>query len=347
MKFLTVPTLVFTVVLSGTSPVIIAGQNGTPSSADSSQPGSPAQVSDRVWPDAPAPARIRFVRFLAPADSSRRGFFSKLWDVVSGGREQPVMAQPYGMDVGPRGRLYVADAGGRAVHVYELRSGRYSKIAVDGEALIDVAVIADRLFVTDSVGGRVLCVDTRGRSVWTAGREAGFERPTGIVAAGDRLHVVDTLRNRIVTLSVDGKVLGAFGSRGAEPGQLNFPTNIARDSQGLLYVSDSMNFRVQIFSPDGRYRSSFGRLGDGSGDFNRPKGIAVDNEGHVYVVEGFHDVVQIFDPDGQFLLAFGEPGHREGEFWLATGIHINEDRIFVADSANGRVQEFEYLKERR
>jgi len=304
------------------------------------------RATERAWPEPPEQARIRFVRTLSPGEAPKPRFFARLWEVVSGGRERPVMAQPYGMDVG-LGRLYVADAGGRAVHAYDLRSGRYSRIAVDGQALIDVAVIGDRLFVTDSVGGRVLCVDGRGRAVWTVGRDAGLERPTGIVAAGDRLYVVDTLQHRVVTLSADGKVLGAFGSRGSEPGQLNFPTNIAQDREGLLYVSDSMNFRVQIFSADGRYRSSFGRLGDGSGDFNRPKGVAVDSDGHVYVVEGFHDVVQIFDPDGQFLLAFGEPGHAEGEFWLATGIHIRDDRIYVADSANGRIQEFEYIKERR
>ena len=347
MKFLTVPSLVLAVLLSATPPPTAAGQNGSRASPNSPRSGSPPQVSDRVWPDAPAPARIRFVRSLTPSAATKPGVFRRIWEAVSGGREQPVMAQPYGMDVGPLGRLYVADAAGRAVHTYDLRTGRYAKLDVDGDALIDVAVLGDRLFVTDSAGARVICLDARGRRVWTRGRDAGFERPTGIVTAGDRLHVVDTLGHRIVTLSPDGNVLGTFGSRGGEPGQLNFPTNIARDRSGQLYVSDSMNFRVQVFSPDGRYRSSFGRLGDGSGDLNRPKGIAVDSDGHIYVVEGFHDVVQIFDRDGQFLLAFGEPGHGEGEFWLATGIHIHEDRIFVADSANGRVQEFEYLKERR
>jgi DNA-binding beta-propeller fold protein YncE len=112
-----------------------------------------------------------------------------------------------------------------------------------------------------------------------------------------------------------------------------------------LYVTDSMNFRIQILSREGRYISSFGQLGDGSGDFNRPKGVAVDSDGHVYVVEGLHDVVQIFDGAGRFLLSFAEPGHGDGELWLATGIAIADDRIYVADSSNHRVQVFEYLKE--
>lgn len=255
------------------------------------------------------------------------------------------MAQPYGVVVGPLGRLYVADAAGRALHTYELRTGRYARLSVDAESLIGIAAIGDRLFATDSTAGRVICIDLKGRRQWTLGREAGLERPTGIVAAGDRLHVVDTIAHRVVTISSSGKMIGHFGSRGIEPGQFNFPTNIARDREGRLYVTDSMNFRVQIFNATGRPLSAFGKLGDGSGDFNRPKGIAVDEEGHIYVVEGFHDVVQIFDAEGRFLLAFGEPGDRAGEFWLATGIAIHDDRIYVADSANRRVQVFEYLEQ--
>lgn len=304
-------------------------------------------AAERVWPDPPATARIRFLRSLVPETAARRSFFRKLWDAVSGGRDTPVMAQPYGVTMGPAGRLYVADTGGHAVHVYDVRSGGYSKIDVDSESLIGVAALGGRLFVTDSVAGRVICLNGAGRKQWATGPEAGLQRPTGIVAADDRLHVVDTLAHRIVTLSPEGRVIGSFGSRGGEPGQFNYPTNIARDGAGRLYVTDSMNFRIQILTPQGRYISAFGHLGDGSGDFSRPKGVAVDREGHVYVVEGLHDVVQIFDQEGRFLLGFGEPGHSDGEFWLATGIAIANDRIYVSDSSNRRVQVFEYLKEER
>lgn len=348
MKLLVLLSLLLTILVSGVPRTAVARQAGARSAGvNSPQPqrSTPPRGVDRAWPDAPAPARIRFVRAFMPQAAARPSLFTRLWRVISGGTDQPVMRQPYGVTVGPPGRLYVTDTAGEALHVYELGTGRYSRIDVDDAALIGVAAVAGRLFVTDSAAGQVICLDGRGRRVWTVGKEAGFERPTGIVAALDRLHVVDTAAHSIVTLGIDGQLLGRFGSRGTEPGQFNFPTHIGRDAGGQLFVTDSLNFRVQIFSPDGRYRSSFGSIGDGSGDFNRPKGVAVDSEGHVYVVEGFHDVVQIFDQEGRFLLAFGDPGHQEGEFWLATGIAIDDDRIYVVDSANRRVQEFEYLKE--
>ncbi len=304
-------------------------------------------AAERVWPEPPASARIRFLRSLVPETSARRSLVRRFFDVVTGGRDTPVMAQPYGVTMGPANRLYVADSANHALHVYDVRSGGYSKIDVDGESLIGVAALGGRLFVTDSVGGRVICLNLSGRKQWAIGREAGLQRPTGIVAADDRVHVVDTLAHRIVDVSPEGRVIGSFGSRGGEPGQFNYPTNIARDAAGRLYVTDSMNFRIQILTPQGRAVSTFGHLGDGSGDFNRPKGVAVDREGHIYVVEGLHDVVQIFDQEGRFLLGFGEPGQGNGEFWLATGIAIANDRIYVADSSNRRVQVFEYLREER
>jgi DNA-binding beta-propeller fold protein YncE len=304
----------------------------------------PAVGLERVWPEPPATARIRFVTALVPRTARRRSLLRRVWDAVAGGAEAPVMKQPYGLALGAGGRLYVADPPGRAVHVYDLRDGGYSKIDVASESLIGIATLGGRLFLTDSVGDRVICLNASGKRQWSVGADAGLLRPTGIVAADDRVYVVDTLGHRVVALGVDGRVLEQFGSRGAEPGQFNYPTSIARDRAGRLYVVDAMNFRVQVFTPQGRYLSAFGRAGDGSGDFSRPKGVALDSEGHVYVVDGLQDVVQIFDADGRFLLAFGQPGNDEGEFWLASGIAIVDDRIYVADSSNGRVQVFDYLR---
>ena len=64
-----------------------------------------ARSVERVWPDPPAQARIRFVTSLAPQTSARRSLLRRLWTAVSGGSDAPAMAQPYGMAMGPLGRL--------------------------------------------------------------------------------------------------------------------------------------------------------------------------------------------------------------------------------------------------
>jgi DNA-binding beta-propeller fold protein YncE len=314
-----------------------------------SLPGRPAAAQALPeWPPPPAIARIRFLRALNPTTGrGRPSLFSRIVRVIIGTRDNPQMLQPYGIAVAPDGKVYVADTFGRAIHVYDVAKTSYTSIAVDGDSLIGVAVADGRLFVTDSASGRLLCLDLKGRKRWTLGRAQGFIRPTGIAAANDRLYVVDTMLNRVVQVSFDGQVMRTFGERGGGPGQFNFPTNIARGSDGRLYVTDTMNFRVQMFDAEGGFLAAFGHLGDGVGDFDKPKGVAVDSGGHIYVVEGFNDVVQIFDQAGQLLLAFGESGSGSGQFWLPTGIAIVNDLVYVADSANRRLQIFQYVKEGR
>src|SRR5205807_2475178 len=92
----------------------------------------------------------------------------------------------YGMAMGPLGRLYVTDAAGHAVHVYDVRAGGYSKLNVDGESLIGVATLGGRLFVTDSVGGSVICLNAAGRKQWAVGAEAGLQRPASTERRGRR-----------------------------------------------------------------------------------------------------------------------------------------------------------------
>ncbi len=314
--------------------------------AASAWPQPPAETLS--WPPAPAAARVRFLRALDPmAVRGKPSFFSKMLTVLIGDRETPSMRQPYGIAVGPDRKIYVADTFGRAIHVYDLKKPGYSSIRVDGDSLIGVAVVGVGLYVTDSASGRVIALDTKGRPRWTLGPSDGFERPTGLVASADRLFVVDTKRARVVIVDLHGTILGSFGEAGSEPGQFNYPTNIARSSDGRLYVTDTMNFRVQIFDAEGRHLSEFGHLGDGSGDFDKPKGIAVDSGGHIYVVEGLNDVVQVFDDTGRLLLVFGKSGTRAGELYLPSGIAITSDVIYVADSANRRVAIFEYLGDSR
>lgn len=273
--------------------------------------------------------------------------FSKFLRVIVGGDARKSMQQPYGVAVGPDRRVYVADSVGGVIHVYDVAKSSYDTITVDAESLIGIAVVGERIYVTDSVGRKVICLDRKGHVQWTRGERDGLARPTGIAASADLLYVVDTIQNRVVMLGLNGTPFGTFGARGSGPGQFNFPTNIARMADGRLLVTDAMNFRVQLLDRKGVPLWTFGKLGDAPGDFDKPKGIAVDSNGHIYVVEGMNDVVQIFDEAGRLLLAFGGSGAGPGQLWLPAGITIADDLIYVADAANRRVQVFEYLREGR
>jgi sugar lactone lactonase YvrE len=56
------------------------------------------------------------------------------------------------------------------------------------------------------------------------------------------------------------------------------------------------------------------------------------------------DAVQVFDAQGRLLLGFGEQGKRPGQFWIPNGLSIDSnDRLFVADAYNRRIQVFQIV----
>jgi len=306
--------------------------------------GGPEKTAAPIaWPSPPAAARIRFVRTIDPQSIRRPpSLFARVWRTLVGATAESGMQQPYGVAIGPDRRIYVADTQSGVIHVYDSERSRYATLDVRGRSLIGIAASADRLFVTDSAAATLSARDLNGRLRWSHGPEAGLARPTGLAICSDRLYVVDTLRHQVVLFGRDGVRVGEFGSHGHGAGQFNYPTNIACGPGGRVYVTDSMNFRVQVFDADGTWASTFGRQGDGPGDFDKPKGVAVDADAHVYVVEGVRDTVQIFDAGGHVLLAFGGSGAGAGQLWLPTGIAVSGTTICVTDSANARVQVYEY-----
>jgi hypothetical protein len=60
-------------------------------------------------------------------------------------------------------------------------------------------------------------------------------------------------------------------------------------------------------------------------------------------VDGLSGIVQVFDREGHLLYYFGGQGQGLGQFQLPVGLFIDHnDRIFVVDSFNRRVQVFHY-----
>jgi DNA-binding beta-propeller fold protein YncE len=72
--------------------------------------------------------------------------------------------------------------------------------------------------------------------------------------------------------------------------------------------------------------------------------VGTDTEGNLYVVDGMFDAVQAFDQKGQLLYYFGQSGDGPAEFQLPAGLFVDgNNRIYVTDSYNHRVQVFRYV----
>lgn len=304
-----------------------------------------------TWPSFPYDPRIQWVKEVrTPRDAGLgKGFWRRLKELVSGEQVERLV-KPYGIYQDPKGRLFIADPGARAVHLIDPVAKKYqvlggalrpfvSPIGVAGDG-------ADNVFITDSVLGLVY------RYHIPSGSSTVFldtlKRPTGIaVNRRSRLiYITDTASHQVVMYDLTGMERLRIGGRGDAPGRFNYPTDISVDAAGDLYVTDALHSRVQIFSAAGKYLGTFGSSGDLPGYLAKPKGVGTDSDGNIYVCDAMQDNVQIFDRSGNLLLNFGSTGDAPGQFWMPSGIFIDDkDTIYVADSYNSRIQIFKYLKQ--
>lgn len=306
-----------------------------------------------VWPSPPDEPRIMFDKFVSKAEDLKikKGFFTKVLDFLLG-REEKVLANPFGLHVSSDGRLFVADAGNAALFIFDA-AGNEMNVIEGGEnekLAYPVDVVTDAngsIYLSDSVLGMVFKYDKNFKLVYTFGEKQKFSRPTGIAVDNERrlLYVVDTLDNKINVFSLDGEWIREIGRQGRGKGEFNRPTFVAIGKNGNIHVADSMNQRVQILDVNGSFLRSFGQMGSEIGSFASPRGIALDDEENIYVTDTLFNVVQIFNQKGELLLVFGGFGQDRGQFSIPKDIAIDKrGNIFIADSYNMRVQVLKRIK---
>ncbi len=169
--------------------------------------------------------------------------------------------------------------------------------------------------------------------------------------------------------------VGAWGTRGTDPGQLDVPIGVATDALGRVYVADAGTSSIEKFTATGGPLLSFGDAW-----LEKAQGIAVDRGGGIYVAEG--NRVQVFWPEGdrlhvtyggllgatgvavdsdgtyyvsdskvcrvtaftargRMLRTWGRRGTADGEFTDPSGVAIGPDGfVYVADDGGARVQKF-------
>lgn len=283
-----------------------------------------------------------------------RGFWRKAWDVIAGAPDFRSLVRPYAVAIDSRGRVIVTDPGASGVHIFDLAQQKYKFIQRTGKSRDSmirpqcVAVdAADNIYVTDSEAGIIFVFDSNGKFVHALGSLKGgegyFKRPTGIAvdSAAQRIYVTDTLRDKVFVLGMDGSILQTIGDSGTGEGEFNLPTDLRLVGANLL-VADAVNFRVQAFDRSGNFQFAIGKAIGGAATF-RPKSVSMDSEGNLYIVDGLRGLVQVVNRAGQLLYYFGAKGTHAGEFQEPAGLFIGkDDRVYVVDSFNRRVQIFQY-----
>ena len=311
-----------------------------------------------VWPAAPLPTRIEFLRSLTSDEDMRKDttFSDELADLL-GGKKPPAnhIAEPISIAVSQDGkRVYVSDFGQLAVFVFDFDKNVVTKIGAEAPLGQPVGVALDKdenLYVVEQEKKGVSVFNREGKPIRFFG-DPSLERPEGIAIDQTRgkIYVADTSHSKskihnVKIFDMEGKLVGTLGKgKGTAPGEFLFPTYVTLDPDGNVYVTDTLNSRVQKFDPDGKYLRSFGQRGNGWGMFDKPKGAALDSFGNVYVVDSGWSNVQVFNQKGEMLIFFGGNGRNPGLLWAPTAIAIDHsNKIYVADNLNHRVEVYQLV----
>ncbi|QYJ06531.1 peptidyl-alpha-hydroxyglycine alpha-amidating lyase family protein [Qipengyuania flava] len=135
----------------------------------------------------------------------------------------------------------------------------------------------------------------------------------------------------VFMFSPGGALLAKWGA-----GAFVMPHGLSIDAGDTIWITDVAHEQVFAFSHDGEEQMVLGERGVSAQDdshFGRPADIAFLGN-RVLVADGYVNTrVAEFDRSGAFLREWGE-------FSTAHGIAVDEERIYVADRENARIQVF-------
>jgi len=327
---------------SGGAVTTLAGQAGTPGSADGT--GSAARfyypygvAVDNTGNVYVADTSNHTIRKVTPGGvvTTLAGLAGS-WGSADGTGSAARFYQPFGVAVDGAGNVYVADSYNHTI-----------RRVTPGGAASTLAGLAGSVGSADGTASA-----------------ARFNAPNGVTVDGaGNVYVAEygnyTIR-RVTPGGVVTTLAGLPANYGSADGtgnaaRFNSPNGAAADAAGNVYVADTSNHTIRKVTPGGVVTTPAGRAGnagsaDGTGSGARffcPSGVAVDGTGNVYVTDTYNDTIRKVAPNGVVTTLAGLAGtvgasdgtSGAARFNYPWGVAAdNAGNVYVADSDNHNIR---------
>jgi len=303
----------------------------------------------------PAPPTFTFVRAFSSADDVRKGLppiLDRSLDIIAGPKDQEPhvdgLQSPSAVATDSNNRVFVADRGAKAVHIFDFVHGKYSLLGRGNDRPVTPIALAvdgeDNLYVTDELSRTILVYDSAGKFRRTLGKlgedESYFESPAGIAIdkVTGHIYVCDMHRHMIVVLNDRGRLIAKAGKRGGGdgPGDFKLPTQ-AVIHDGELFVLDAGNTRIQVFDSALHFRRIISLpYADGR------TGLAVDDQGNIYVSDPISDRIEVFTREGLLRYTLDLATIKAADVGQPAGLWISKGScLYVIDEQKHSVNLFQ------
>lgn len=252
-----------------------------------------------------------------------------------------------------------------------LQSKLFDRAIVIGSRGVGIGELNKPRSLTCDTNGNVYVVDMTGRvqkfspdgkylSHWQM-PETDLGKPKGMGCDHDgNIIVVEPHYQRVNHFTTDGKLVAQWGCRGTNEGCFMLPRGIAENSRGEFFVSEYMGaervqrfaVKVQGLKSKVQSQSDDHLLPQERGNTNWPYRKSDTPLAAQSSPEPRHAGSETGAPQAEpkLLQVIGQAGTGPGEFNRAEGVCVDaQDRLYVADSCNHRIQIFsadgEFLRE--
>lgn len=150
-------------------------------------------------------------------------------------------------------------------------------------------------------------------------------RPLALVKTGDNIWFSDPENFRLLKIDVNGNVLDSLVG-------IKRPMNIDLDND-ILYVPEFLTDTIWIYANGDKKALEL------NAKPKAPAGLAV--KGDTIAVADFynHRIILQIRKKVRYL---GKEGHAKGQLYYPTDVKFSEDKIYIADAYNDRVQVFDF-----
>ena len=270
------------------------------------------------------------------------GTFKRKWGSLG------IFLGPGGMAINS-GNIYIADSFNNRVKIYTTAGSLVTTFGSagtgDGQFDRPKGVCIDTLgnvYVSDNQNHRIQKFTSAGTYLLQWGSygtgDGQFNQPEGLVQGPDGyIYVPDGYNDRVQVFDTDGNYVGQFGTLGTGDGEFDYPETVSFAQDGSMYVVEYNNCRVHKFNDCSTptYTPTITLT-------NSPAITDTFTPTFTPTPSQTYTVIPTLTPLC-FITKWGSSGTGDGQFDRARGIALDpaNDRVYVADSQNNRIQVFD------